>query len=512
MLAKVRSSALYGIDAREVTVEVDVASGGLPKFFIVGLPDAAVRESIKRVKNAIINSGFHFPRTKITVNLAPAGIKKEGPAFDLPIALGILGASCQYDTHILNDIFVCGELSLDGDIRALNGILSRVLVMARRGITKCLIPLENGTEAALVKGLKLLPVKNLREAVAVLRQKCEVNYPYIAPHKASDTELKYEFDFSEVKGQAYVKRGLEIAAAGSHNVLLVGPPGSGKTMLAKRMPTILPKMSFEESLESTKIHSAAGNTTYKRSLIKQRPFRSPHHSASYSGLIGGGTPPRPGEITLAHNGILFLDEFPEFNRNILEMLRQPVEEGIISISRSGGTLHYPARFMLIVAMNPCPCGFLTHPKKECHCTTAMIQRYLAKISGPLLDRIDMHIEVSPLTYDDMSTAKTSESSREIRRRVGHARYIQKRRYHTQHMYNAYLTPAKIRNYCKLTDEAQQLLKSAAIELNLSGRAYDKILRISRTIADLAQEEDITAAHLSEAIGFRSLDRRIFAPL
>jgi len=357
MLAKIKSSIPHGINAKEVTVEVDVTSRGLPSFSIVGLPDTAVRESIKRVKNAIINSGFSFPETRITVNLAPAGIKKEGPSFDLPIALGILAATEQLKKDALKDTFVCGELSLDGSIRPLNGILPRVITMRNKGIYKCLVPFENGPEAALVKDAAVLPVNNLRQTIEALNGEIEISPVHIDFEEIQDSGTEDELDFGDVKGHAHIKRGLEIAAAGNHNVILIGPPGSGKSMLAKRIPSILPKMSFEESIESTKIYSVAGNTSKKEFLIRQHAFRAPHHSISYSGLVGGGKPPGPGEITLAHNGILFLDELPEFHRNILEMLRQPMEEGEISISRSSGTVNYPARFMLIAAMNPCPCIF-----------------------------------------------------------------------------------------------------------------------------------------------------------
>jgi len=509
MLAKVESRSLWGIEARKVEVEVDI-TGGLPCFNIVGLADTAVKESKDRVISAIKNSGFKLPPKRITINLAPADLRKEGAGYDLAIAVGILAATGELDKCLVGDKVFCGELSLDGCLRPINGMLPMISAPGISGKdTVIIIPQGNSKEAGVVRGIKTYPARRLRDVVDFLRGVSGIA-PADIPIGTEDcyaSDAGQEMDFSDVKGQWHVKRGLEVAAAGGHNVLMIGPPGSGKTMLAQRLITILPDLRFEEMLETTKVHSVSGLLNSGNHLISRRPFRMPHHTVSYAGLVGGGTRLRPGEISLAHNGVLFLDELPEFKRDALEALRQPMEGGEVVISRASASLKYPAKFMLIAAMNPCPCGYFTDPKRECHCTPPMIQRYLSKVSGPLLDRIDIHLEVPSLKYKEMSGKSRGESSEIIRQRVKNARTIQKCRYEGLSIScNAHLGSKDTEKYCVTDKEASELLKLAILELGLSARGYDKVLKIARTVADLSGKELIGAEHISEAVNYRSLDR------
>ncbi len=507
MLAKVESRTTHGIKGYRVDVEVDI-SGNTPGFSMVGLPDTACRESAKRVISAIRNSHFNLNSSKITVNLAPANIKKEGACFDLAIAVGILTAKGILNQEDLKDIVICGELSLDGTVRPINGILPRAISVEKNKIF--IVPVDNINEAAMVKGQKIIAIETLNQLVSFLKGKIQLSPCETNTKPKTNLSVNSQPDFSDVKGNRYAKRAIEIAAAGSHNILMIGPPGEGKTMLAQRIPSILDNMSYEEALESTKIHSVAGLTRNKNSFVMQRPFRCLHHSISDAGMLGGGVNLHPGEISLAHNGVLFLDELPEFKRNILEGLRQPIEEGKIMITRVAGSVEYPAKFMLVAAMNPCPCGFLTHPTKECNCTPPQIQRYLNKISGPLLDRIDIQIEVAPLKYSQLTEKNNCETSSEIKKRVMAAKKIQKVRYKSSGItQNAQLSPKYMDEFCQLTEEASNLLKLAIGELSLSARAYDKIRKVARTIADMEEKELIEAAHISEAIGYRSLDRKLW---
>lgn len=508
MLAKVESRTVFGIEAKKVEVEVDIA-GGLPHFAIVGLADTAVKESRDRVISAIKNCGFRFPPKRITINLAPADLKKGGGNFDLPIAIGILIANGDLEqSHAEGKVF-CGELALDGKVRAIYGALPIAVELSRDGKEDFILPFENAKEAAIVRGVGVYPVKNLTEAVNYLKGNHNIAPEAVDMDDLWSKSVSSDLDFSDVKGQWHVKRGLEVAAAGGHNVLLIGPPGSGKTMLTQRLPTILPEISFEEALETTKIHSVAGLLNAKNFLVASRPFRMPHHTVSYAGLVGGGATLRPGEISFAHNGVLFLDELPEFRRDALEAMRQPLEDGSINITRASAALKYPAKFMLVAAMNPCPCGYFTDPKKECHCAPHDIQRYLSKISGPLLDRIDIHLEVPSLKYKELSSKSRGEASELIRERVNKARAAQKERYKDLGIFcNARIGSKHLARYCCLDKEAEELLKLAILELGLSARGYDKVLKISRTIADLAGAEGISAEHISEAINYRSLDRNL----
>lgn len=510
MLARVESCCTNGIDAYLVDVEVDTA-GGLPNVSIVGLPDTAIRESRDRIKAAIKNAGFEFPARKITVNLAPASIRKGGPGFDLPIAIGILITNGILKQEDIKDYVICGELSLDGRIKHIKGVLPIVLKMKSLGKEKIILPKSNSNESSAAKDIRAYAAHNLAEVVRFFKKELELKPVKSATKILYKKNSRYNVDFSDVKGQWHVKRGLEVAASGGHNALLIGPPGAGKSMLAKRLPTIISDMTLDEALDTSKIHSVAGLLSSKKGIMGTRPFRSPHHTISYSALVGGGTYPKPGEISLAHHGVLFLDELPEFKRNVLEALRQPLENGEMTVSRIEATLTYPARFMLVCAMNPCPCGYFTDPKTECYCTPNQIQKYLGKISGPLLDRIDIHLEVPRLTYQQLSQKREGEPSHDIRERVNMARDMQKRRYKNEPIhFNAHLESKMLDRYCLLDKAGEDMLKTAILEIGLSARAYDKILKISRTIADLDGKENIEAGHISEAIGYRSLDRNLWA--
>ena len=507
MYSNVRSIGLFGLESYMVEVEADV-TGGLPAFDIVGLPDKSVSEAKNRIRSAIKNSGFDFPTGRITVNLAPADIRKEGSVYDLPMLLAVLLSSKQISCNTKDCAFL-GELSLDGSLRKISGALPMVICASEHGIHEVFVPYENARECSVVRNIKVYAVKNIAEVIMHLMGSYEL-MPVVPEKNSEEKNPEIYLDFSDVKGQAQAKRALEVAAAGGHNLLMIGPPGSGKSMLAKRLPSILPDMTFEESLETTKLYSVAGNLPSDVSLIETRPFRSPHHTISPVGLSGGGSIPTPGEISLAHNGVLFLDEFPEFTRSTMEILRQPMEDGNITISRAAGTLSFPCSIMLVCAMNPCPCGFFGHPTKECTCHSGAVSRYLAKVSGPVLDRLDIHVEVPPVDFREMNDSEKGESSVEIRKRVNAARQIQQKRLSGSGVScNSKMDAAQTREFCVMSDAATGILEKAFDAMGLSARAYDRILHVARTVADLDGSEKIELPHIAEAIQYRSLDKKFW---
>ncbi|REJ97073.1 MAG: ATP-binding protein [Planctomycetota bacterium] len=511
MLAKLFTYSLFGIDARPVDVEVDLSPAAMPKTILVGLAEAAVRESTHRIERALVNSGYSRPMDRIVINLSPADFPKEAASFDLPIALGLLIASGQLQSDRLDRYGAVGELALDGEVRPIKGALSMALQCQSDGKRGLVVPVNNAREASVVEGIEVIPVGSLAEAVGFFSGELDVPPASFSWKDAVAEYGTYAIDFADVKGQESAKRAVTVASTGRHHLLMIGSPGTGKTLLAQRLATILPGLSPEESLETTRIYSAVGRLPDEQPLLLTRPFRSPHHTISEAGLVGGGSTPTPGEISLAHHGVLFLDELPEFNRRTLEVLRQPLEEHRVTISRAMGSVTFPASLMLVAAMNPCPCGFRGDPKRQCNCSPVQIERYLSRISGPLLDRIDIHVEVPPVPFRELSDDQTGTDSEQMREQVVAARDVQRRRFdgHPERT-NGTMTPREIRRYCRLDSDAEALLKSAMEEMGLSARAHDKILRVSRTIADLESAEEITSVHLSEAINYRTLDRTYWA--
>ncbi len=509
MLSKLHSVALVGIEAVPCEIEVNVAGRGFSGPTIVGLPDTAIKESIHRIRTALNNCGYPFPHSTTVINLAPADLKKEGPAFDLPIALGLIFADGQVTTERHREYLILGELALDGGIRPIKGALSAALLAKEQGFKGLVVPVGNAKEAAVTNDVEVIPVASITEAVGFLNGELPIEPTAINAESLLEELGRYDIDYSDVRGQEHAKRAITIAAAGGHNLLLVGPPGSGKTMLSRRLPTILPPMTLEESLETTRIYSAAGQLPVGQALLATRPFRTPHHTASGPALVGGGTIPQAGEVSLSHHGVLFLDEFPEFSRAILETLRQPMEDGVVTIARAYGSVQFPARFMLVAAMNPCPCGYFTDPNKPCKCSPTQIDKYLARISGPLIDRIDMHVEVPVVPYRDLRSTAEGSSTATMREKVLSARRVQRERFGAKAtMTNSRMNTRDIRKYCRLDGPCEALLKQAMTQLGLSARAHDKILKISRTIADIEGHAELRPEHLSEAIHYRRLDRQL----